>query len=313
MSREDAVVLDTMETPDGIVELVAYRERDVTWVGLAKGGDGPLGAIGLRTGSSDHQVESTGETRRGWGIAFGAVAPGIVRAEVRNEVGEAFPARIVALPEDLDAEYRAAWGRAERCRDRCELVGFDDRGHVYDRTDPRVPDLPPSDRERLDAIRAHVHGSVRYYATAYHRVSEEDRRRMDPSMHILANVLALLDRDGLDDRSMLSARGRIVQQYLDEAKTDPWEPGSCSFCGESPVAAWFEGPTFTTFVRSSSEVRAEEAWLACAPCLALVEAGDRAALAAKGAGRLSASTNEMRIAMTRSSHDEGFWGPRDRT
>lgn len=66
------------------------------------------------------------------------------------------------------------------------------------------------------------------------------------------------------------------------------ESGVCSFCGESPVAAWFEGPTFTTLVRTSTAVRAEEAWLTCARCLVLVEAQDRDALALRGVARLGA-------------------------
>jgi len=105
---------------------------------------------------------------------------------------------------------------------------------------------------------------MRYYATAYLRETEENRRLIGVYMDITANFLALLDRDGLDDRSMLTGRELIVQKYLEQAKSDPWEPGDCSFCGERPVAAWFEGPTFRTFVRRSTEVRAEEAWLACA-------------------------------------------------
>lgn len=98
---------------------------------------------------------------------------------------------------------------------------------------------------------------------------------MQAYMGITANILALLDGDALDDRSMMRAREEIIQQYIEQARSEPYEPGNCSFCGERPVAAWFEGPSFRTFVRSSVEVRAEEAWLACAICLGLVEANDR--------------------------------------
>ena len=49
----------------------------------------------------------------------------------------------------------------------------------------------------------------------------------------------------------------------------------CSFCGEQPVAGWFEGPHFRNAVDLADKVLAEEAWLACAFCLALVDANDR--------------------------------------
>jgi hypothetical protein len=96
---------------------------------------------------------------------------------------------------------------------------------------------------------------MRYYATAFLRETEENRELMQAYMGITANILALLDRDALDDRSMMSGREEIIQQYIEQARSDPYEPGNCSFCGERPVAAWFEGPTFKTFVRSSAEVR----------------------------------------------------------
>jgi hypothetical protein len=74
------------------------------------------------------------------------------------------------------------------------------------------------------------------------------------------------------------------------------------------VAAWFEGPNFTSFVRSSRHVRSGEAWLACASCLELVHADDRAALAARAANRARSSDGDV----TRSELDERFWDPRDR-
>lgn len=55
----------------------------------------------------------------------------------------------------------------------------------------------------------------------------------------------------------------------------------CSFCGDHAVIVWFEGPTFLSTVGSAKEVRADEAYLACATCLALVEANDRDGLAAR--------------------------------
>ena len=138
--------------------------------------------------------------------------------------------------------------------------------------------VSPSDNDRLEAIRAYADGAMRYYATAFLRETDENRELMRAYMGITANILALLDRDTLDDRSMMSGREQIIQQYIEQARSDPYEPGNCSFCGARPVAAWFEAPTFRTFVRSSADVRAEGAWLACAVCLALVEANDHEGL-----------------------------------
>jgi len=59
----------------------------------------------------------------------------------------------------------------------------------------------------------------------------------------------------------------------------------CSFCGERPVVAWFEGPDFLAVVDSPDKVSSDEAWLACAVCLALVEADDRRALTSRREAR----------------------------
>jgi hypothetical protein len=55
----------------------------------------------------------------------------------------------------------------------------------------------------------------------------------------------------------------------------------CSFCGDQAVVVWFEGPDFLSAVQSADQVRASEAYLACAVCLALIEANDREGLAAR--------------------------------
>jgi hypothetical protein len=136
----------------------------------------------------------------------------------------------------------------------------------------------PSDDDRLKAIRAHADGTMRYYATAYLRGTEQDRELMQAYMAITANFLALLDASSLDDRSMMSGRERIIQQYIEHARADPYEPGNCSFCGERPIAAWFEGPSFRTFVRSSAEVQAGS--VAHLPGLSLPCRGERS----RGAG-----------------------------
>jgi hypothetical protein len=59
----------------------------------------------------------------------------------------------------------------------------------------------------------------------------------------------------------------------------------CSFCGDRPVVAWFEGPSFRDAVDSADKVRAEEAWLTCQVCLTLVEANDREGLVERSAER----------------------------
>ena len=279
-------------------------------MGIAKKDKALVGAIGLHTGSRDSVVEASASIDRGWGVAFGAVAPGIVRAEVRNDHDEAFAARIVALPDGFDPDYRAVWGSAERCRERCDLIAFDAEGRTYDQSDPRVLGPPPSDADRMEAIRAHADSSMRYYATAYLRESEENRPLLESDMSSTANFLALLEGAALDARSMLARREKIIQQFVQQAKTDPFEPGVCSFCGRRPVAAWFEGPVFRTFVRTSAEVTATEAWLACETCLTLVEGDDRDELARRGAKRHRPNPNESAIQMERSRQDEDFWSRR---
>ena len=55
----------------------------------------------------------------------------------------------------------------------------------------------------------------------------------------------------------------------------------CSFCGDQVVVVWFEGPDFRSAVQSANQVRSDEAYLACATCLALIESNDREGLAAR--------------------------------
>src|SRR4029450_8392326 len=184
-----------------------------------------------------------------------------------------------------------------------------------------VAGVPPSDNERLEAVRAHADGTMRYYARAFLRETDENRDLMQAYMGITANILALLDGDALDDRSMMRGREEIIQQYIEQARSDPYEPGNCSFCGERPVAAWFPGPSFRTLVRGSVDVRAEEAWLACPTCLGLVEANDREGLVERGVerqrrrdreeGRQRSPREEVWIhQMTRDKQEKQFWGPR---
>jgi hypothetical protein len=90
----------------------------------------------------------------------------------------------------------------------------------------------PTQDERLARIREVVDNGLRYYATAYLRTDEaaehvvKDRTSLMGEMIQLANLAWLLDRDELDDRSMLGGRGEIVQRYLEGAGSDPWTPPS---------------------------------------------------------------------------------------
>jgi hypothetical protein len=84
----------------------------------------------------------------------------------------------------------------------------------------------------------------------------------------------------------------------------------CSFCGERPVVAWFEGPDFRGAVDAADKVRADEAWLACSACLMLVRAENRERLARRGTKRLRPGTDPDRAAaMIRTAHDR-FWDAR---
>jgi hypothetical protein len=158
---------------------------------------------------------------------------------------------------------------------------------------------------------------MRYYATAYLREDEGNRQLMSAYMAIIANVIALVEGDRLDDLGMLEPREKIIHRYLEQAKSDPFELGNCSFCGERPVVAWFESPSFTTFVRHSTDVRAEGAWLSCATCLTLVERDDRDGLARRGAERLRrrrpADVDRHVAEKIKRDHQQKlFWQPRDR-
>jgi hypothetical protein len=95
----------------------------------------------------------------------------------------------------------------------------------------------------------------------------------------------------------------------------------CSFCGDRPIVAWFEGPQWRNVVDSADKVRAEEAWVACAVCLALVEANEREALVERdlarqlrrdtdrGRGRSLSEEATIRRA-TRGRIEKLFWAQR---
>lgn len=169
-------------------------------------------------------------------------------------------------------------------------------------------DRHPSDAERLDAIRRHADQSLRYYATACLRESD-DRDWMRAYLTLSANYMALVEGELLDDRSMLDRRSAITERYIEAAKRDPWTP-PCSFCGEGPTVAWFEGPHFRVSVDAADKVRGGEAWTACDRCFQLVQTHDREELARRGTRRLEEGVEpERALAMTLELQDK-FWAAR---
>lgn len=131
-------------------------------------------------------------------------------------------------------------------------------------------------------------------------------------LDLTANYMALIEGDALDDRSVMARRSGIADRYLEDARHDPWTP-PCSFCGDSPTVAWFEGPDFTHSVDAASKLRAEEAWLACAACLRLIQADHREGLAERGVMKFERHGRQVEpdraIVVSRDAHD-GFWAAR---
>ena len=125
MDREkDRFVLDEMESPDGSIRLLAYRKDGAVRVGVADASGRLLSDIGV----DGPRYEPSAWRDRGWAVAFGGVPPGAARAEVRNDDGDVFPARILPLPAEFATEDRVAWGLIDRWEDDCLLVSFDEAG-----------------------------------------------------------------------------------------------------------------------------------------------------------------------------------------
>ncbi len=90
--------------------------------------------------------------------------------------------------------------------------------------------MRPSDQERLERIREVTDNGLRYFATAHlktdadeeHTIAERDL--LMAYMMQLANVMALLEGEELDDRSVLGTRRELVDRYLLAARNDPWIP-----------------------------------------------------------------------------------------
>lgn len=306
-------MLDEMVGPEGAVQLFAYEHDQAVWIGVRSEISGLEGALGLHTGSDDHYVEATTQIHDNWAVLWGAIAPEIHSVAIRNEQGEIFPAEIVELPPTFNEPYRAAWGIAERGVD-CKMIGYDSGGQVVEPAAirPRTAGSLTVE-DRLARIREMADMALRYHATAYERSSDPQERQLHRNnMLQRADVLALVEEDAVDARSMMSWRSSIIARYLESVTTDPWVPGVCSFCGGGPPVAWFEGPDYKTSVASPDEVSSDEAWLACSICAQLVEADDRDGLVRRGVERLHLATvSEASITMVAAQLDQHFWGPRN--
>ena len=91
----------------------------------------------------------------------------------------------------------------------------------------------------------------------------------------------------------------------------------CSFCGDQAVVVWFEGPDFRSAVQSTDQVRSDGAYLACAACLALIEANDREGLATRSLvrqqreGGLKPGVAERDVVRVQRRHlEDTFWAAR---
>ena len=230
----DVALLDEMLTPDGAVELVAYKGRSTVWIGIRPKGwraeESPTQtAIGLRTGSDERYVEATALIHRTWGVAFGAVAPEVERVAVRNEERELFPATVIPLPASFEEEFRAAWGIATSCERQCELIGYDGRDRLIAPNRIRTGERrDPSAEESLGLLRQHCDNGLRYYAWALRRMPSipdqaEDVPLVWNHLHALALVLAYIE-GATDERSALLEAREIGLRYVETVEAEGWEP-----------------------------------------------------------------------------------------
>lgn len=224
-------MVDELESPIGLLQLVAYEADGHLWVGVTRGSDaaasasakrppGLMSSMALRSGSRTPNVVGVVRPKGTWTLFWGIVGPNIVRAELRTEEGEAFPAKIVPLPSALEPEYRAAWGLVERNLEQCELVGYDAAGALFGESDPLQSRAEePKDTDRLGGVREHADRSLREYAAAYLTEKDENRQLLQVYLDITANFLALVEADHLlDERGLLARRTKIVNRYIAEAR-----------------------------------------------------------------------------------------------
>jgi hypothetical protein len=61
----------------------------------------------------------------------------------------------------------------------------------------------------------------------------------------------------------------------------------CTFCGERPIVAWFDGPVKTIWLEEPELFEfSDDDYLACPTCLELIEAGDRDRLSRREMDRM---------------------------
>ncbi|MGH2662631.1 MAG: hypothetical protein ACRDH8_07435 [Actinomycetota bacterium] len=133
--RSDYEVLDRIRSAEGVVELAVYEANQNVWLGVSRDSEGMIGAIGLGTRSRERDVDTSAFIDETWAVAWGSVSGRVARAELRNDDGEVFPARIIPISPMFSIEGRAVWGTAERCERECVVVGYDDRGEAIDPVD----------------------------------------------------------------------------------------------------------------------------------------------------------------------------------
>ena len=185
-------------------------------------------------------------------------------------------------------------------------MGFDDTGRLIDGAMLRPSRRDLTAEERLELIRAQCDSSMKDHTWALRRMPSipeqaEHVREVENSRRAVAMWLAYVE--GADDpRSALSAVDAIIQRYEAAPTGRNGNRGPAASAANVPWRPCFEGPSFRTFVRSSDDVQAEEAWLACATCLALVEADDREGLAQRGTRRPAGWASEGAEAITREMH-----------
>ena len=227
------VLLDEMPTPDGVIELVAYRSGGTVWVGVRPKGwsheESPVEyAIGLHTGSEEHYVEATLSMHRAWGVAFGAVAPEVERVAVRNDQRDVFPAVIIPLPAFLDEDYRAAWGLATNCGGRCELIGYDQNDRLIAPQTRRTGERRVlSASESVELLRQHCDDGLRHYTWVLERPSVPEQegyvQAVRNGLYAMALVLAFVE-GAPDERTAMLDAHEITLRYVESVKNEGWEP-----------------------------------------------------------------------------------------
>jgi hypothetical protein len=217
-------VLREADTPAGVLQLVAYREDGVTWIGVTRRDAGLLGGVGLRTGTIETEIVGGVDVYvEGVGCVSGAVSRRIVRTEVIRRDGTHELVEIVDIPSSIEEEYRAIWAVLLDPARGDRLVGYDARGRTYDVMDPKNDDPPPPDDERFRAMCRFASETLRYYSTAM-GVDPDLRKHVEDSLQVAAYFLALSDADALDPRTVMARRSKLVEEYAEDAKVNPWKP-----------------------------------------------------------------------------------------